>query len=341
MGEKGAPMKLIDAIYLNRGGSKVLLQELVDRFGEIEEVFFLLDQRVVLSRYPNRYRVVKPGELSRISFYKENARELHRVLCMGNVPPPLKLGCPVLTYFHNRLLIEPAASGSGFKTRLILTLKWFYIKMRMKNSDYLGVQTNDLAHALQSKLNDVEVKVWPFWPARVSPVNAGKNPMSFGYVSLPYPHKNHDKLIAAWTLLAAKGVFPILHLTVSSEWTDVLEGIDLSIASGAKIINHGFCNPEIIYSECKWQIYPSSCESFGLGLIESVEAGCKVITPNLPYVQEVVNPSLTWEGNSAENIAAAVINAIQAECCVSTVVINNEIEEIAEFIKGELKSKVL
>lgn len=326
-------MKLVDAVYLNRGGSKVLLQELVDQLGA-DDVVFLLDVRVVLVRYPKCYQVVAPGEFSRFKFYLRFVEKLSCVLCMGNVPPPLKLNCPVVTYFHNRLLLEPSASGSGFKAWFSLHLKWVYIALRAGNTSAFAVQTADLGQLLKSNLSEVNLRVWPFWPKRASSPIVENNTMNFGYVSLPYPHKNHEQLLAAWVLLAEKGVFPTLHLTVSADWPHVLKEINLAISRGAKIVNHGFCNPEIIYTQCRWQIFPSGCESFGLGLIESVEAGCNVLAPNLPYVWQVVAPSLTWEGNSAENIAAAVIQVLSCGCNKSTVVVENKTAALVEFVKG-------
>jgi glycosyltransferase involved in cell wall biosynthesis len=43
-------------------------------------------------------------------------------------------------------------------------------------------------------------------------------------------------------------------------------------------------------------------ESFGLPLIEAAAAGCKIISSDLPYVFEVVKPSLVFDPNDISSI---------------------------------------
>ena len=47
--------------------------------------------------------VVAPGEVSRARFYTQHGKRLERVLCFGNVPPPIRLEADVAVYFHNML----------------------------------------------------------------------------------------------------------------------------------------------------------------------------------------------------------------------------------------------
>lgn len=329
-------MKIVDGTYLNRGGSKILIQELIDRLGDNAEVFFLLDKRITPSKYPKSYSIISPSERARLKFYKEHKSRCTRVLCMGNVPPPIKLSCPVVTYFHNRLLLEPSKSGAGFATKFLLHLKLAYIRLKKNNTTAFAVQTQGLGKALQNalKCKKTPICIWPFWPAitGIGPSRLATAENTFGYVSLPYPHKNHIALINAWNLLAQKDIRPELHLTVPPDWPNVLSAIEQANASGARIFNHGFCNPADIYSICTWQIYPSSSESFGLGLIESVEAGCKVLAPELEYVREVIEPSMTWQGKTCNEIAKAVEEALKRNTGNSTIHITNEIHSVISFI---------
>ena len=46
------------------------------------------------------------------------------------------------------------------------------------------------------------------------------------------------------------------------------------------------------YLSSEFLMFPSLTESFGLGLIEAIECGCKVIGADLPYTYEVCEPHL-------------------------------------------------
>jgi glycosyltransferase involved in cell wall biosynthesis len=155
--------------------------------------------------------------------------------------------------------------------------------------------------------------------------------MAFGYVSLPYPHKQHDKLLTVWELLTQKKYFPVLHLTVPDTYS-IISRINVLREKGLAIINHGLCDPSEIYKECKYQIYPSSCESFGLGLIEATDAGCKVIAPNLSYVLASIKPSYIWESTIPETIADTVLYCLSHEIPQSEIVIQNELTKLASLI---------
>ena len=96
--------------------------------------------------------------------------------------------------------------------------------------------------------------------------------ISFIYVSDGNPHKNHNNLLKAWAFLFELGLNLELHLTVSKEYPRVLSAIEELQKKGLKITNHGITDVNILYNNCSHLIYPSLAESFGLGLVEAVNA---------------------------------------------------------------------
>ena len=74
-------------------------------------------------------------------------------------------------------------------------------------------------------------------------------------------------------------------------------------------------------------------ESFGLPLIEASNYGCKVIASNLPYVHEIIRPSLTFDPYSVESISNAILKAIETdELPVTKVLVENKLDNFIDFI---------
>ena len=103
-------MLLIDAIYINNGGGKILLDYLISSLEASElDVFYLLDERIRY-KHPkiNNGKVffLKANFLKRQKFYLENKSRFTKVLCFGNLPPNISLNAEVYTYFHQLIYLN-------------------------------------------------------------------------------------------------------------------------------------------------------------------------------------------------------------------------------------------
>jgi glycosyltransferase involved in cell wall biosynthesis len=327
-------MKLIDTVYIHMGGGAVLLDLMIRNFGQQEDLCFLFDIRYSPRQFPKHYKFIKYSEIERWKFYCGEKKNLSSVFCFANVPPPFRLKVPVFTYFHNHVVVDIDKQVLTKKQVLLYLIKQQYIKSLKSHTNLFIVQTKSFAESLSKHIGVSEKKLLcPFWEdGKYRHLAAGdKNPIAFGYVSLPYPHKQHDKLLTAWELLAQKGCFPTLHLTAPDTYS-ITPRINALKEKGIAIINHGLCDPSEIYKECKYQIFPSSRESFGLGLIEAIDAGCRVITPNLPYVLASIKPSYTWKITTPESIADAVLYCLSHEIPQPEIVVQNEWTKLASLI---------
>ena len=133
----------------------------------------------------------------------------------------------------------------------------------------------------------------------------------FVYVASGEPHKNHRNLIEAWCLLAQEEVFPSLKLTVDPlvfpelcAWMEQMAG-----QYALKIENRGHLPYEAIlelYSDAGALIYTSTFESLGLPLIEARQAGLPILSSELDYVRDVIDPEQTFDPGSSVSIARAV-----------------------------------
>jgi glycosyltransferase involved in cell wall biosynthesis len=331
---------LIDATYLNSGGGLVLLQELMLQLRGCGNFALLRDIRVTdLDTCGWTVYDVPPRESARRRFYRRHQTQITKVLCLGNVPPPVKLAVPVVTYFHNLLLCQ-AYPQESWSLRGDSWLKMRYISFRQGHTDAFWVQSNLVAKALRSHLDtQTSIEVLPFYRfvRSVSEQAIGRF-AKFAYVSDGHPHKNHLKLIAAWGQLAQQGLYPELHLTVGAAHVELLKVISVAQQQGLKVINHGYTQPSKLYAACGYQIYPSILESFGLGLIEAAQAGCAVLASDLPYVTEIIRPWKVFNPDDAASIASTVATCYQKPAPASEVLTPNRIDAIRDWLVSSIQT---
>ncbi len=330
-------MILVDALFINKGGGAVLLQYLIEQILDhprAKDFYFLLDPRFDRPTALTEQFVVIPNKLKdRINFYKEHRNEYSTVFCFANTPPPIKLKVPVYTYSHNQKLLE-APKQKLKKAYWRLYLKYLVIKLYNKNTDYyivqtphmvkelLGVGLKDAAHCLTIPFYDTGKYAVPNTPFSQRPLN------DFAFISTPSPQKNYPTLLDAWEHLHTLGHTPGLHITIDDTAPQLLARVAEMQAKGIRIHNYSYIDPRELYFKYRYLVCPSVMESFGLPLIESVESGMKVLAPDLPYVYDVIKPSLTFDPWDKASIAAAVLKALSSEIPQPEIVTRNEVARL-------------
>lgn len=334
-------MILIDALFINKGGGAVLLQYLIEvilQHPKKDEFFFLLDPRFEKPQQLDRNFTVIPNKLSaRAKFYKQRKNDFTKVFCFANTPPPIKLKVPAYTYMHNQKLLE--APRQKFK-RMFWSqyIKYLFIKRYNRNTDYYIVQTphmveetvgvglKDRAHVLQIPFYDSK----KYQGGGKSFCERSKD--EFVFISNPSPQKNYPTLFDAWEYLLEKGHMPRLHVTIDNTGPLMIERMNALIARGARIENHVYVDPRELYFNCPFLIFPSIMESFGLPLIEAAESGMQILASDLPYVYDVVKPSLTFQPYDKTSIANAVLTAMEGGLRFPEVVTKNEVNRLVALL---------
>ncbi len=319
-------MVLIDSIYINKGGGKILLEYFIDSLIEkkiIENYFFLFDTRmksnVFEKIHKSNFIYLQSSEKHRKLFYKTEINKFEKIFCFSNVPPPIKIiDKPVFIYFHNTLLLDYNISNVSFFEKSLLFFKRIYIKVKNNENYKWIVQSSIISNSLSSKIQvkKSSIEILPifdidfFKNINTSDLNFSKH---FLYVADSSHQKNHNNLLNAWEIFSQKSNKNenFLHLTLDESSSKIiLNRILLMKEIGYNIINHGNCSREEIknlYSKCNFLVYPSLAESFGLPLIEATAAGCKILASNLPYVFQVIEPSLTFNPIDSKSIANALL----------------------------------
>lgn len=332
-------MILIDAVYINSFGGKIILELFLKKILSSNISYHLvLDNRLkselIEKTKTINYTSVNASHFNRKNFYFKNLGKFSSILCLANIPPPIQTSIKTTIFFHNSLLLNPLSHPISFKNRIINFLKFNYIKYYDQKDYNWIVQTPYIYKLLREDLiiNSDQISIFPFFKEKSESYNLKKITNNFVYVSSGVSHKNHVRLIEALIEAANNTDKEIkLHLTLNKE--ELPKSI---FPKNLKIEFHGTLsidNVNVLYNSCEFAIYPSLVESFGLPLIEASNHGCKVIASDLPYVHEIIEPSLTFDPYSVESISNSILKAIETNNLPETkVLVENKLDNFIDFI---------
>ena len=335
-------MVLVDALFINDGGGKVLLDYLILELQASNlEVYFLLDERII-GNHPaintNNVEYLKGSYFKRQHFYNLNKNRFSKIFCFGNLPPNIRLNGTVYTYFHNLIYLDIPKEFSLLQ-RLKFKLKILILKWTSANTDFWLVQSEVIKNKLQKRINlrSESIKTAPFYPQfKKLDLNIKREEGRFLYVSNANPHKNHIRLINAFCIFYDQNKKGKLVLTVSNDYPEVLELI-ANKKNKYPIINLGFIDHVSLqkeYLSSEYFVFPSLSESLGLGIVEAIESGCKIIAADLPYTYAACDPSCTFNPLDETSIANAFQSTLKNNNLTpSSSKIENSINKIISFLK--------
>lgn len=306
---------LFDCVYINNLGGESLLNYLLKKVEKTDiDFFYLFDSRLAKKNYckikSNRYLIMNPSEIERYLFYKKTSKDFDKYFCFSNVPPPISLKKSVFIYFHNDLLLSTTNTGYKLKKKLIFFLKKVYIHVVNKKNYTWVVQTNSMKKKLKIFFPYNAINVFPIFEEFRVKTYANKIENSFLYPAGYFKHKNHKNLFRGLEVFSNSCNKKIsIRLTIEEYRLNQLKIEFKDLFNKVDIINLGYLTKEDLikyYKQSEFVIYPSLKESFGLPLIEASQFGCKVIASNLPYVHDVIKPSVVFNPSSPYEISEAI-----------------------------------
>jgi len=344
-------MLLVDSIYVHNSGGKILLEYLLNHLEKSEKKYFVLfDERINSNIYKSliqiEFKTLKAKESSRKEFYLNNINKFSSIFCFSNVPPPISVNnIPVYIYFHNSLLISNFHESNGYKfhEKIFFFIKRLYIFYLNKNFYNWIVQTDSIKKSLIKKLYIKLGNVYTI-PFFIDSKKDGKcikryKNHRFLYVADGVKQKNHIKLFEAFELLFDEGYNPGLVVTIPTFYTTLNSQIEFLQTKGVSILNLGYINKNDLielYSQTEFLIFPSLTESFGLPLIEATMHGCKVISADLPYTYQVINPTKTFNPYKVKSISLTLKEVICSnELKPTEIIIKNKITTLINTINNE------
>ena len=344
-------MILIDCVYINNSGGKILLEYFIEtaiKKNRINNFFFLLDIRIELNEKLKNviinYEYVINKENYRVKFYRNNIKHIKSIFCFANVPPPILIkNINIFILFHNTLLLNPWTTvRSEIMKPFIFYLKKLYIKFKNNNNYIWIVQTKSVKDNLSKKLNinESNIKILPFFyndKPKDCNQRLAKNNNNFLYVADGSGQKNHKNLLKSIEYLPTDLAKSInLHLTIPLSSKIIIKKIFNMQSQGYNIINHGYCTKDKInslYKKCNFLIFPSKTESFGLPLLEASFFNCKIVASDLSFVYDIIDPLEVFNPNDPKSISFAIQRAFNSKKnIINNIKIQNQIDEIFNLL---------
>jgi glycosyltransferase involved in cell wall biosynthesis len=321
---------IIHAPFMYAGGGKSvligLLRGLCNHREDFSQVLLVLDRRFeeeyVRETDAEVLTKVDPTLRSWIRAERilaASAQENDVVLCLANVPPLFRIKGFVATYVQNTYI---AGTDPGvrlpWRRRFPIWFQQAWFRLTLAHSHLFFVQTPSMRDRLltHTPIRRERIALGPFFdPPAVSSGSSSEQASlkwDFGYLSLPWPHKNHRRLLEAFVLLAEQGLAPSLALTVP-------EAMDARLARyieevkrdrGVRVTNLGVLPYEGIaefYRSIGALIFPSLSESFALPLLEAGALNVPIIAAERDYVRDVAVPRETFDPESPRSIMRAVL----------------------------------
>jgi len=329
--------RLLYAPNIHQGGGKTLLLPILESLKSVGDIVFVLDARMSLpdGGLAGEVHLVKPTVFSRLWFEWRLRRMLSSktlLLCMGNLPPLFAHQGIQHVFVQNRYLIDPVSLASfSLSVHIRLTVERWWLKSRARHVKNFFVQTATMQSLLHKSLGR-ESSILPFVVLPAKKVFDGTEPVKiydFVYVASGEPHKKHRALIEGWVELAKKGAFPSLCLTLNDirfpelcAWIrKAQERYGLHVEMKGELTHQ---EVQELYVVSKAMIYPSVFESFGVPLLEAAAMALPIVTADVDYVYDVINPTAVFDVEDPVSIADAVRNNSNVPASIVSHLLNVE-----------------
>lgn len=325
----------------NGGGLELLLylfEYINDNYPNLKCIIYVDESIQAIQSTKNIKIVYIKKDIDKIKLF---SKKIDNALYFGNLPP-LRKAKNSLVYFHNLYLIMSFKKLTKTSARLFIKyfLQQLYIRFFIKNIDIVACQSSYIKNKFIEKYSFQNVQVLPFFRLCDKKYKKEKKIIyDFCYVSLAHPHKNHDKLLEACDLLSKKNISFSLALTIEYDRDDLIEKINfinqkniVNIVNLGKISKENVCK---LYSQSRCLIFPSTEETFGLGLLEAVDMGLDVIASNLNYVYQSIEPSLVFDPNSSFDISVKMKRYLEENIQKSKGKLDNKIDKLINILIKE------
>lgn len=169
-----------------------------------------------------------------------------------------------------------------------------------KYNDRLYERTHVIPSGYRSHLNVARVR-----PEITSLVDRASKPRLI-YVSHPSEHKNHEKLLEAMPGILR--VFPKARLMLTLEkskpinqryvkFVEKMHRMSRELGIEGALVWLGVIDADEVHyvlSSSDLMVFPSLSESFGLGLVEAMAAGCPIAAADLDYAHNVAEDAAVY-----------------------------------------------
>jgi glycosyltransferase involved in cell wall biosynthesis len=329
-------MIVLDFYRINNGGGLILMDTILNKLPYRDNIILLIDKRN--NKYINiddRKIILINSELKRNLFFLQNIFKINKLFIFGNIPPLVPLQSDTYIYFHQKLYLENFIYQKKINKYFL-----YFILIKKLHRNYVWIFQTKLMEDLfkkKIKIQKLTTICLPYYLDDDKIVNYDVNKklqFTFLYPTSNASYKNVTLLIHSFIKFYKEFNVGKLFITISKD--DLNEDLrNLLNLYDYQIYFLGHLERKDLihyYESSEFVIHPSSIESFGLVLIESCLMNCKLITPNLPYVNEVVKPSLFFNNFTIESLYNAFKIATTSNLEKSEILIENKLKTLIKLI---------
>lgn len=326
----------IIAVNIKQGGGLILLKLLVSSLiNKKLEITLHVDSKIGLDNFSDNDFVELNLYENFISKLFVFGKSYNNALYFGNIPPFFTKSSSNFLYLHNPFYTMSFSYLFSRRYWKFILYK-IYVTIFIKNVKSVFVQTENYRRSVRKELR-ADSELMPFYDDLSKYVIKSDNKTyDFAYISLPNPNKNLELFLDSLKLLNTKLKNEIkIVLTIPENEIKLIEKIKEFDNTKINIQNMGKLSMKDVIkvlNKTKTLVFPSIHETFGLPLVEACQLNLFVISANLPYVYDVINPSLTFNPYSKKDIAKVMYMALHKDLNFPEIVIKNNLNKLIKTL---------
>lgn len=335
-------MILVDSTFVNSIGGINILKIFLNSIPKEDKkkiiVFIDLRNKLIDFRLSHFQKVlyIKSNLFNRQFQYTKIKNKIKVIISFNNVPLLVNKHIYQITYFHQYFFLDRKELNFGiFYFKCLLKSYIIKILFLISKSD-IAVQS-DVMLELSKKIISNNSKRYKFPIFEKFDHQQPKFSKNFICITSSEEYKNLDFLLSAFVEYIKFENDSKLFITISNP--NNLKGKSKMLMKNKNIINLGRISISEVrdyLSKIYNVIHPSKAESFGLVLVEASMSGNSVIAPNLPYVHDVCNPSITFENNDINSLINALKIASSEQLKPSKLRANSIPDKLLSHLKNKL-----
>ena len=202
---------------------------------------------------------------------------------MGDYPLPFIKDQTL--YINQANLINPAIYKYSISD-LLFSLKRLYLRIFLKNTKKIIVQSNFMKKFIKKSYNNLNFKIFidhnlEFKKLKLHKKNINKKKIKILYPSSMYNYKNHEIIVHLLKGYMLKNIN--FYFTCSKKEFEPYK----NIKNLYRINYFDNKNLEKVYNQYDAIIFPSLIESLGLPIIEATQMRMPILVSDLPYSREI------------------------------------------------------
>jgi hypothetical protein len=296
---------ILNAYGISTGGGL----SIYNIFRNISFKKFFIDSRLKNKNITRNYIIIYIKRLINEILIKLKYDKDYSFVYLSGLPPLFRFKNLVYCVFQNaNIFYYPEKNFLSWLFSLDF-IRYLYFKLFSSNADtWLVLSSQSKNILIKNGIKEYLIKTVNILPKykKFFKKNKRKKIYDLIYPASYLKHKNHKNLIKGLIILSKRNIYPkvlfVNNINEKFKYSNLINQFKLKIF----FKSYSLSKIKYAYSASKALIFPSFNETFGLPLIESNFFGLSIISADLPYAYEFVQPNYTFDPNNSASIAKAI-----------------------------------